>query len=149
MIRRCEQERDYMMRITAAVFVELAVLVVPLGLAATASAVTTDTNRNVTPSVIGPIPTDRFGGGMMVGARAGQTTFGVFYGTSDHPNNVVIFAEETRILGGAEIVDGSGQRLATRGIPVQTVLAQSLNRFIEFNTRSEEHTSELQSHHDL
>src|SRR5439155_42421 len=117
-----------------AVFVALAVLVVPLGLAATASAATTDTNRNVTPSVIGPIPTDRFGGGMMVGVRAGQTTFGVFYGTSDHPNNVVIFAEETRILGGAEIVDGSGQRLATRGIPVQTVLAQSLNRFIEFNT---------------
>src|SRR5207245_6117397 len=73
-------------------------------------------------------------GGMMVGVRAGQTTFGVFYGTTDHPNNVVIFAEETRILGGAEIVDGSGQRLATRGIPVQTVLAQSLNRFIEFNT---------------
>src|SRR5437667_114784 len=134
MISRCEQEREYMMRITAAVFVALAVLVVPLGLAATASAVTTDTNRNVTPRVIGPIPTDRFGGGMMVGARAGQTTFGVFYGTSDHPNNVVIFAEETRILGGAEIVDGSGQRLATRGIPVQTVLAQSLNRFIEFNT---------------
>ena len=123
-----------MMRITAAVFVALAVLVVPLGLAATASAATTVTNRNVTPSVIGPIPTDRFGGGMMVGVRAGQTTFGIFYGTSDHPNNVVIFAEETRILGGAEIVDGSGQRLATRGIPVQTVLAQSLNRFIEFNT---------------
>ena len=123
-----------MMRITAAVFVALAVLIVPLGLAATASAATTDTNRKVTPSVIGPIPTDRFGGGMMVGVRAGQTTFGIFYGTSDHPNNVVIFAEETRILGGAEIVDGSGQRLATRGIPVQTVLAQSLNRFIEFNT---------------
>src|SRR5438552_8804047 len=71
---------------------------------------------------------------MMVGARAGQTTFGVFYGTTDHPNNVVIFAEETRILGGAEMVDGSGRRLATRGIPVLTVLAQSPNRFIEFNT---------------
>src|SRR2546425_9589133 len=127
-----------MVRITAAVFVALAVLVVPLGLAATASAAMTEPSRNVAPSVIGPVPTDRFGGGMMVGVRAGQTTFGVFYGvfygTNDHPNNVVIFAEETRILGGAEIVDGSGQRLATRGIPVQTVLAQSLNRFIEFNT---------------
>src|SRR5437899_2011608 len=122
-----------MMRITAAMFVALAVLVVPIGLAATASAATTDANRNVTPSVIGPVPTDRFGGGMMVGVRAGQTTFGVFYGTSEHPNNVVIFAEETRVLGGAEIVDASGQRLAMRGIPVQTVLAQSLNRFIEFN----------------
>src|SRR5213593_3987077 len=112
MISRCEQERDHMMRITAAVFVVLAVLVVPIGLAAMASAAITDTDRNVTPSVIGPVPTDRFGGGMMVGVRAGQTTFGVFYGTSEHPNNVVIFAEETRILGGAEIVDGSGKRLA-------------------------------------
>src|SRR5207245_10420594 len=105
---RCEQERERMMRITAAVFVALAVLVVSLGLAATASAATTVTNRNVTPSVIGPIPTDRFGGGMMVGVRAGQTTFGVLYGTSDDPNNVVIFAEESQILGGSEIVDGSG-----------------------------------------
>src|SRR5439155_11483139 len=99
MIRRCEQERDHMMRIAAAVFVALAVLVVPLGLAATASAATTEPSRNVAPSVIGPLPTDRFGGGMMVGVRAGQTTFGVFYGTSEHPNNVVIFAEEKRILG--------------------------------------------------
>src|SRR3989442_5391989 len=123
-----------MMRITAAMFVALAVLVVPRGLAAAAGAAMRNQSRNVAPSVIGPVPTDRFGGGMMVGVRAGQTTFGVFYGTSDHPNNVVIFAEETRILGGAEIVDASGQRLATRGIPVQTVLAQSLNRFIEFNT---------------
>jgi hypothetical protein len=123
-----------MMRTTVAVFVALAVLVVPLGLAASASAATTDTSRNVIPSVIGPIATNRFGGGMMVGVRAGQTMFGVFYGTSDHPNNVVIFAEETRVLGGADIVDASGEHLATRGIPVQTVLAQSLNRFIEFNT---------------
>src|SRR2546422_9638946 len=123
-----------MMRITAAMFVALAVLVVPLGLAATASATMTDTNRNVTPSVIGPVPTDRFGGGMMVGVRAGQTTFGVFYGTSGHPNNVVIFAEETRTLGGAEIVDGSGQRPPTRGIPDQPVLPQSLNRVIGFKT---------------
>src|SRR5437879_13747663 len=121
-----------MMRITAAVFVALAVLVVPLGLAATASAATTDTNRNVPPSVIGPIPTDQFGGGMMVGVRAGQTTFGVFYGTSDHPNNVVIFAEETRIFGGAASVDGSGKRLAPGGIPVETALAQSLTPFLDY-----------------
>src|SRR5436309_13826132 len=99
MISRCEQERDYMMRITAAVFVALAVLVVPLGLAATASAATTDTNRNVTPSVVGPIPTERFGGGMMVGVRAGPTTSGAFDGTGDHPNNLVTFAEVTRSAG--------------------------------------------------
>src|SRR3989442_7711229 len=114
-----------MMRITAAMFVALAVLVVPLGLAATASATTTDTNRNVTPSVIGPVPTDRFGGGMMVGVRAGQTTFGAFYGTSEHPNNVVIFAEETRALRSAEILGASRPRPTMRGIPVQTVRAQS------------------------
>src|SRR2546428_7375572 len=98
--------REHMMRITAAVFVALAVLVVPLGLAATASAATTVTNRNVTPSVIGPIPTDRFGGGMMVGWGAAHTTFGVLYGTGDHPNHVVIFAAETPIVGTARQADG-------------------------------------------
>src|SRR2546428_5176562 len=123
-----------MMRITAAMFVALAVLVVPLGLAATASATTTDTNRNVTPSVIGPVPTDRFGGGMMEGVRAGQTTFGVFYGTSGHPNNVVIFAEETRTLGGAEIGDPTRPGPAHHGIPAQTDSDQSPDRFIEFPT---------------
>src|SRR2546428_12789970 len=98
-----------MMRITAAMFVALAVLVVPIGLAATASAATTDAKRNVTPSVSGPVPTDRFGGGMMVGGRAGQTTFGVFYGKSEHPHHVVIFAVATRALGGAGGVGGYGR----------------------------------------
>src|SRR3989442_15411882 len=101
MVTRCEQEREQMVRITAAVFVALAVLAVPLGLAATASAAMTEPSRSVTPSVIGPVPTDRFGGGMMVGVGAGQTTFGVFYAPSDHPNNGVSFAEGRGIRGGA------------------------------------------------
>jgi hypothetical protein len=122
------------MRGTSAVLIALALLAVPLGLAATAGATTDASGRVLTTAFFGPVPTDRFGGGMMVGVKAGQTNFGVFYGTSVHPNNLVIFAEYTRVLGGAQVVDEQGQYLSTRGIPVNTILAQSLNRFIEFTT---------------
>src|SRR5947209_16915525 len=117
------------MRILAAVLVVAAMLVGPLGLMGTAAAA----NRDLTPVVIGPIPTDRFDGGNLIAVKAGDALFGVRYGTSDHLNDIVIFAEYKRFLGGAQIVDGQGNKLASRGIPVYTVL------------RSEEHTSELQS----
>jgi hypothetical protein len=122
------------MRNTSAVLIALALLAVPLGLAASASATTNASGHVITTSLFGPEATDRFGGGMEFGVRADQTNFGVFYGSSGHPNNLVIFAEYTRVLGGARIVDEQGQYLATRGIPVSTILAQSLNRFIEFTT---------------
>jgi hypothetical protein len=117
-------------RTLAAALVVAAVLLVPLGLMGTAGAATTD--RDLTTVVIGPVSTDRFGGGDLVAVKAGDALFGVRYGTSEHPNDVVIFAEYKRFLGGAEIVDGQGNYLATRGIPVYTVLGQSLSHFIEF-----------------
>src|SRR3989454_2850330 len=120
------------MRILAAVLVVAAMLVGPLGLMGTAAAA----NRDLTPVVIGPIPTDRFDGGNLIAVKAGDALFGVRYGTSDHLNDIVIFAEYKRFLGGAQIVDGQGNELASRGIPVYTVLAQSLNRFIEFRERN-------------
>ena len=110
-------------------FVVAAMVFVPLGIVGTASASPT---RNLAPVVIGPVSTDRFGGGDFVGVKAGDALFGVRYGTTAHPNDVVIFAEYKRFLGGADIVDSRGDHLATRGIPVYTVLAQSLSRFIEF-----------------
>src|SRR6266511_928711 len=119
------------MRMMMAALVVAALLAIPLGLVGSASA---DTRRDLTPIAIGPVTTDRFGGGDLVAVKAGDTVFGVRYGTSDHSNNVVIFAEYKRFLGGAEIVDDQGNYLATRGIPVYTVLAQSLDRFIEFRT---------------
>ena len=122
------------MRTLLSVLVAVVLLAVPLGLATTASASPGTSDRSVTTSVTGPVATARFGGGEMVVVSAGSTNFGVFYGTAGHPNNLIIFAEYTRVLGGAEVVDAQGQYLANRGIPVDTVLAQSLNRFIEFNT---------------
>ena len=119
------------MRGMAAVFVVVAMLAVPLGLISTGAAA--DTNRDLTPILIGPQRTDRFDGGEVVGVKAGDALFGVRYGTLDHPNDLVIFAEYKRFLGGAEIYDAEGNHLATRGIPVYTVLGQSLSRMIEFN----------------
>ena len=126
------------MRTIVSVLIAVVLLAVPLGLAATASASPGTSTRSVTTSVTGPVATARFGGGEMVVVSAGSANFGVFYGTANHPNNVIIFAEYTRVLGGAEVVDAQGQYLANRGIPVDTVLAQSLNRFIEFNTTNPE-----------
>ena len=118
------------MRTLLAAFVVAAMVFVPLGIVGTASAA--GTTRNLAPVVIGPVSTDRFGGGDFVGVKAGDALFGVRYGTTARPNDVVIFAEYKRFLGGADIVDARGDHLATRGIPVYTVLAQSLSRFIEF-----------------
>src|SRR2546430_6015352 len=99
------------MRILAAVLI-VAAMLVPLGLMGTAAAA----NRNLTPVVIGPIPTDRFDGGNLIAVKAGDALFGVRYGTSNHLNDIVIFAEYKRFLGGAQIVDGQGNELASRGI---------------------------------
>src|SRR5213596_1399008 len=118
------------MRTLMAAFVVAAMVFVPLGIVRTATAA--GPARNLAPVVIGPVSTDRFGGGDFVGVKAGDAVFGVRYGTTAHPNDVVIFAEYKRFLGGADIVDARGDHLATRGIPVYTVLAQSLSRFIEF-----------------
>ena len=118
------------MRTLFAALAVAAVLLVPLGLMGTASAA--HTSRDLTTVVIGPVSTDRFGGGDVVAVKAGDALFGVRYGTTNHLNDVVIFAEYKRFLGGAEIVDAQGNLLATRGIPVYTVLGQSLSHFIEF-----------------
>src|SRR3989449_6056654 len=95
------------MRILAAVLVVAAMLVGPLGLMGTAAA----TNRDLTPVVIGPIPTDRVDGGNLIAVKAGDALFGVRYGTRDHLNDIVIFAEYKRFLGGAQIVDGQGNEI--------------------------------------
>src|SRR5205809_5117967 len=117
--------RTWMTAIIVAVMV-----LVPLGIMGTASAA--GTNRDLTTVVIGPVPTDRFGGGDLVAVKAGDALFGVRYGSSEHANDLVIFAEYKRFLGGADIVDAQGNHLATRGIPVYTVLAQSPSRLIDF-----------------
>ena len=121
------------MRTPASILVALVLLAVPLGLATTASASVMPSAVSAAPTVLGPVATDRFGGGEVVAVTDGGATFGVLYGTSDQPNNVVIFAEYTRVLGGAELVDAQGRYLSSRGIPVATVLGQSLNRLLEFN----------------
>jgi hypothetical protein len=116
-----------------AALVVLALLAVPLGIAGGAVA-TESSGRDLTPIVVTG-GTDRLGGGGVVAVKAGDTLFGVRYGDAEHPGNLVIFAEYTRYLGVAEIVDNQGNYLQTRGIPVSTVIGQSLDGFIEFEDR--------------
>src|SRR5437867_13234810 len=117
------------MRTLMAAFVVAAMVFVPLGIVGTATAARPA--RNLAPVVIGPVSTDRFGGGDFVGVKAGDALFGVRYGTTAHPNDVVIFAEYKRFLGGADIVDARGDHLATPGIAASTALAASLSPFSE------------------
>jgi hypothetical protein len=116
-----------------AALVVVALLAVPFGLAGGAVAADRD-GRDLTPIVVTG-GTDRLGGGGVVAVKAGDTLFGVRYGTAEHPGNLVIFAEYTRYLGIADIVDNQGNYLQTRGIPVVTVIGQSLDGFIEFEDR--------------
>src|SRR3989442_2362093 len=111
------------MRTWMAALVVAGMVLVPLDIMGTASAA--GTTRNLTTVVIGPQPTDRFGGGDLVAVKAGDALFGVRYGTSAHANDIVIFAEYKRFLGRADIVDAQGNHLPTRGIPGYTVLTQS------------------------
>src|SRR5207249_10638174 len=106
------------MRTLMVAFVVAAMVFVPLGIVGTSAASPT---RNLAPVVIGPVSTDRFGGGDFVGVKAGDALFGVRYGTTARPNDVVIFAEYKRFLGGAELVGGCGDDLATRGVAVYPV----------------------------
>src|SRR2546430_17167450 len=118
------------MRTLMASLVGASMVFVRLGIVGTASAASP--TRNLAPVVIGPVSTDRFGGGDFVGVKAGDALFGVRYGTTAHPNDVVIFAEYKRFLGGADIVDARGDHPATRGIPGYTLLPPSLSRFLQF-----------------
>jgi hypothetical protein len=76
--------------------------------------------------------TDRLGGGDWVVVHAGNTNFGVVYGTAQNPNKLYIFADYKRYIAGADFYDAQGNFIKTRGVPVETVFAQSLDRLIEF-----------------
>src|SRR2546422_9666794 len=111
------------MRTSAAVLAMAVMLAVPLGLMGTASAASP--GRDLTPVIIGPVVTDRLGGGDLVAVKAGGAVFGGVYGTSDHREDIGIFAGDKRVPGGAGIYDGGGDYPATPGDPVDTGLAPS------------------------
>ncbi len=119
----------------------LSVILVALALFATSLAVAMSA-RATTASDPAPTlvlgPTDRFGGGAVVAVQTGETTFGVRYGTQDHPNDLMIFAEYRRYLGGADLYDHDGNYLRSQGIPVYTLLAQRLDVLVEFNDTNQD-----------
>lgn len=114
-----------------AVLAVFAMVCAPLGFAGVASAAG---NRDLTP-VIEQGTTDRLGGGDWITVRAGDARLGVVYGTPAHPNQLYVFAEYKRFLGGADIYDSRDNFLRTTGIPVYTVFGQSLDGLVEFQDR--------------
>src|SRR2546428_6336392 len=94
------------MRTLAAVLAMAVMLAVPLGLMGTAGAASP--GRDLTPVIIGPVVTDRLGGGDLVAVKAGDAVFGVVFGTSDHRNDIVLFPGYKRFLGGPNIYHPPG-----------------------------------------
>ena len=79
--------------------------------------------------------TTEFGGGDYKYVQFGKDArFGVIYGTSDHPNGVVILAAQSRLIGGADVFDANGARVGRSvPIPIYTVFAQKVEDLFEFN----------------
>jgi len=111
-----------------AVFVVISMIAASLGIAGVVRA---GEPRDLTP-IVETGSTDRLGGGDWISVRAGDARVGVVYGTAVHPNQLYVFAEYKRFLGGADIYDSRGSYLRSTGIPVYTVFGQSFDSLIEF-----------------
>lgn len=120
------------MKSIVAIGAVLAMVCASLAMAGVASAAG---ERNLTP-VVEQGSTDRLGGGDWITVRAGDARVGVVYGTTVHPNELYVFAEYKRFLGGADVYDSRGNYLRTTGVPVYTVFGQSFDTLIEFQDRN-------------
>jgi len=124
--------------------VALALLLTPFAVTGLASAA--ETGR--TQVVVETGSTDRFGGGDWVQVKSGDAAVAVLYGTTAQPNRIVVFAEYKRFLGGADIYDERGNVLGTRGIPVFTVVGQSLDWLVEFTDANADGLLNLRSRNE-
>ncbi len=120
------------MKAFVAVLAVFTLLCAPLAIAGFASAAG---ERDLTP-VVEQGSTDRLGGGDWISVRAGDARVGVVYGTAAHLNNVYVFAEYKRFLGGADLYDGRDNYLRTSGIPVYTIFGQAFDGMVEFQDRN-------------
>ena len=119
------------MRNIGIVFVVSFVLMVSAFAAGSARADNSSDSAAITPVVLQG-ETDRFGGGDWVLVKAGNTNFGVVYGTQAHENKIYIVADYKRYIAGVDFYDAQGNFLRTKGIPVWTTFAQTLERMVEF-----------------
>jgi len=101
------------------------------------------TSGNTITPTVAQGTTDRLGGGDWVVVHAGNTNFGVVYGTASNPNKIYIFADYKRYLAGVDFYDSQGNYLRTKGVSVEAVFAQSLDRLIEFRDVDGNHRFDL------
>jgi len=130
-----------MMKIGLVWAVSLTLLVTPLAVGLSSADQVTSGNT-ITPTVAQGT-TDRLGGGDWVVVHAGNTNFGVVYGTASNPNKIYIFADFKRYLAGVDFYDSQGNYLRTKGVSVEAVFAQSLDRLIEFRDVDGNHRFDL------
>jgi hypothetical protein len=126
----------------AGIVMVLAVVLLATPLLAGVASAGDSTNNTITPSVEQGT-TDRLGGGDWVVVHAGSTNFGVVYGTAQDPNKLYIVADYKRYIAGVDYYDAQGNFIKTQGVPVWTVFAQSLDRFIEFKDTDGNHRFDM------
>jgi len=138
----------------AKIVMVMAVVLLATPLLAGVASAGDSTNSTITPSVEQGT-TSRLGGGDWVVVHAGSTNFGVVYGTTQDPNKLYIFADYQRYIAGVDYYDAQGNFIKTQGVPVWTVYAQSLDRFVEFKDTDGNHRFDMRlldgsmGNHDL
>jgi len=126
----------------AGIVMVLAVVLLATPLLAGVASAGDSTNNTITPS-FEQGTTDRLGGGDWVVVHAGNTNFGVVYGTTQDPNKLYIVADYKRYIAGVDYYDAQGNFIKTQGVPVWTVFAQSLDRFVEFKDTDGNHRFDM------
>ena len=101
------------------------------------------TNSGTITPVVEQGTTDRLGGGDWVVVHAGNTNFGVVYGTESNKNKVYIVADYKRYIAGVDFYDAQGNLLRTKGVPVWNVFAQSFDRLVEFRDADGNHRFDM------
>ncbi len=130
-----------MRKIVVVLIVGLSLLVSPLVISV-ATAGDGQNSFKISP-VVEQGKTDRFGGGEWIVVKAGDTRFGVIYGTVEHHNKLFIVADYKRYAAGIDVHDSEGNYLRSKGVPVWTVFAQSFDRMVEFRDLDDNYRFDL------
>lgn len=77
--------------------------------------------------------TMKLDGGDWVAIKAGDVVYGVVYGTESNLNNIYLFTDQKRYLGGVDLYDDNGDFLRSQGIPIDLIFATKLVNVVEFN----------------
>ncbi len=93
--------------------------------------------------------TTMLNGGDWVAVKAGDVVYGVVYGTSSNPNNIYLFTDQKRYIGGADVFDENGDFLRSQGVPLDLIFATKLVNVVEFKDMNGDNLFDLRWMHNM